>query len=564
MEDEGVETFLEDEYADYLSDIPSDFEDSESDVSACEIEDSFIQVQRNPQVLHVSSDSEESDRAIELDWSDVDPPRKNEAFKGSAGPNIFPRNKDKVEDVASMFVGDDLLEFIALETNKYHAQNSRRYKTSQKTGKWFDVTVTELKKWFALVIIMGLVRKSRINDYWSSNPLIETPIFSKTMSRNRFRQILAFLHFSDNENMPRNADRLFKIQRIIDYFSTKFKENFYPGQNIFVDEGMIPWRGELGFRVYNPSKIMKYGIFIRMLCDSSTGYIANFKLYSGAEQKLENMIMELLEHHLDKWHHLYMDNFHNSVGLARKLLLNKIRICGTIRSNRGLPETVKKAKLKPLESTFQRKGEILLQLWKTNKRRDMGMISTIHNADMVKTGKTDRKTDRPIQKPKCIIDYNQHIKRIDRADQFLSCYPIYRKTRKWTKKVALYLINCGLFNAFRVYEHLNVSSIRKIKYPDFLLLLSKAWIEDDAPDTRENVEIPTTFRAAHYDSTQRLSGNLQHQLVKICETDRRKRKRCRVCYVNKIRKDTSFMCKSCKVPLHLGECFANYHLKKKY
>jgi hypothetical protein len=58
---------LENKYADNLSDIPSDFEDSESYVSTCEsdvtllrrkIQKTFIQVRRNP---WVSSNSEESD-----------------------------------------------------------------------------------------------------------------------------------------------------------------------------------------------------------------------------------------------------------------------------------------------------------------------------------------------------------------------------------------------------------------------------------------------------------------------------------------------------------------------
>ena len=91
-----------------------------------------------------------------------------------------------------------------------------------------------------------------MDEYWFTNPLIETPIFSKTMSRNRFRQILTFIHFANNANMPYNANRLFKVQYLIDYFSKKFEENFNLPQNISIDEGMIPWRGRLRFKTYNP------------------------------------------------------------------------------------------------------------------------------------------------------------------------------------------------------------------------------------------------------------------------------------------------------------------------
>lgn len=37
------------------------------------------------------------------------------------------------------------------------------------------------------------------------NPLLE-PIFRKIMTRNRFRHILAFLHFFDNNSIYDNAD----------------------------------------------------------------------------------------------------------------------------------------------------------------------------------------------------------------------------------------------------------------------------------------------------------------------------------------------------------------------
>lgn len=94
------------------------------------------------------------------------------------------------------------------------------------------------------------------------------PYFRKTMSRDRFRQILQYLHFSDNDEIPTDStNRLIKIQNIIDYFTKKFQEVYKPNQNLPLDEGMIPWRGRLKCRVYNPMKIVKYGILNRMICE---------------------------------------------------------------------------------------------------------------------------------------------------------------------------------------------------------------------------------------------------------------------------------------------------------
>ena len=102
------------------------------------------------------------------------------------------------------------------------------------------------------------------------------------------------------------------------------------------------------------------------------------------------------------------------------------------------------------------------------------MISTIHDATIVKTGRKDRKTNLEIKKPYAVAQYNKFMKGIDRADQYLSYYSVLRKTVKWSKKVVLYLLNCALFNAFFVYRTLNIN--KKVKYRIFLHEVGRSWI----------------------------------------------------------------------------------------
>ena len=52
-----------------------------------------------------------------------------------------------------------------------------------------------------------------------------------------------------------------------------------------------------------------------------------------------------------------------------------------------------------------------------------------------------------IKKPYAVSQYNEFIKGVDRADQYLSYYSVLKKAVKWSKKVVLYLLNCVLFNA---------------------------------------------------------------------------------------------------------------------
>jgi hypothetical protein len=62
------------------------------------------------------------------------------------------------------------------------------------------------------------------------------------------------------------------------------------------------------------------------------------------------------------------------------------------------------------------------------------------------------------------------MKGVDRADRYLA-YSLLRKTVKWTKKVALWLINCALFNSFLVHTNQNRGS--KLTYKEFLVQVAK-------------------------------------------------------------------------------------------
>jgi len=52
---------------------------------------------------------------------------------------------------------------------------------------------------------------------------------------------------------------------------------------------------------------------------------------------LEDTELSLLDRNLGQNHHIYQDNFHNSVRLAQTLLDRNVTVCGTMRANRGIP-----------------------------------------------------------------------------------------------------------------------------------------------------------------------------------------------------------------------------------
>lgn len=120
------------------------------------------------------------------------------------------------------------------------------------------------------------------------------------------------------------------------------------------------------------------------------------------------------------------------------------------------------------------------------------------------------------------------MKCIDRADQLSLFCSILRKTRKWTEKVMLSLINCGIFNSFRAYNILNTQG--KMKYKQFLHLVVRDRITDNSHEgyleTETNVSSPFpggTGRAPHKDPPKSLSGDMkQHEPMCIPASGKKK------------------------------------------
>jgi hypothetical protein len=89
--------------------------------------------------------------------------------------------------------------------------------------------------------------------------------------------------------------------------------------------------------MYNPTKITKYGVLVRMVCEALSGYVCNMDIHAAEWKKLEDIVLPLLDRNLGQNHHIYLDNFSDSMKLAETLLDRMVRVCGTMRANRGIP-----------------------------------------------------------------------------------------------------------------------------------------------------------------------------------------------------------------------------------
>ena len=136
-----------------------------------------------------------------------------------------------------------------------------------------------------------------------------------------------------------------------------------------------------------------------------------------------------------------------------KLHGQKMNAIRTARQNRrDMPNDLKSVKLKKGDVVRRSSDKGLLALvWRDKK--DVRMLSTMHTAELVNTGKVNRDGE-PIMKPKCVLDYNRGIKGVGVADQLASSHHAVRNSIKWYKKVFLYLLDVNLVNSHLVYKEL--------------------------------------------------------------------------------------------------------------
>ena len=105
------------------------------------------------------------------------------------------------------------------------------------------------------------------------------------MSSSEFCNNMSFLHCCNNTKYPSQAqpgyDPRKKTGNVITILQERFAYASFPKQHLSIDEGTVPFKGQICFKVYKPYKPAKYGMKSFKLCDFSMGYYLKFGLYVG-------------------------------------------------------------------------------------------------------------------------------------------------------------------------------------------------------------------------------------------------------------------------------------------
>lgn len=471
---------------------------------------------------------------------------------------------DKPIDWFYLLVDSIFLEKICEYTNQYALElycSPNTIETSRIT-RWKDLTVEELKTFLGLAIHTGSIPLNRLQDYWKTHRLYNLPAFRQYMSRDRFLGILRCLTYcetpstftnqpSTSQANPQRNNRLFKVQELVDYFNNKMRYVYYPGRELAIDEAMLLWRGRLQIRQYVKGKRHKYGIKFYSL-NEPEGLAIQLKIYGGASDELagpghvNKVVLFLMRFMLNRGHSLFMDNYYNSFTLASKLLSNNTYCTGTLRSKRKHnPAEVENKSLKKGELVGQYAEGVLIGKWR-DKRNVLYISTQFENTLVTSINNRGQETEKPLP----IVQYNAHMKGVDRMDQFMSYYPMERKTLRWYKKVFFHILHLLLVNSQMLYNmHCHMTGCKKMTLYEFRLKV----LEELLPPVGNQLVTPPRRRP------------LDHTLVKFEGVDNQgksKRRLCRVCYKkgNK-NKRTAYTCSACpdQPGLCPVKCFDDFH-----
>ena len=180
---------------------------------------------------------------------------------------------------------DNIVKQFCLYAEQYVSTHTLRPRS--RIHQWIrdPFTDQELRRFFALVIIMGMIDYPQIEDYWFTSWPFATSTFSSVMSRDRFSLILRFLHLNDNSGYKQKGeagyDAIYKIRPFLTELLQRFEMMYTPEKELSLDEAMIRFKGRLSFIQYMPKKPTKWGLKAFVLADSKTGYTFRWHLYTG-------------------------------------------------------------------------------------------------------------------------------------------------------------------------------------------------------------------------------------------------------------------------------------------
>ncbi|KAJ8890768.1 hypothetical protein PR048_010277 [Dryococelus australis] len=202
-------------------------------------------------------------------------------------------------DAFTCFFTHDLVSLIVEETNRYagqHLVNNLNVPSNES------------------LTVIGVMRLSGYHSlphkrmYWQTQPDVHVSIVAEDMRRNRFDEIVRYLHIADNAAMD-GTDRMYKVLPLFDHLNSALKQ-ISIGDSAYM-------------RLLIPGAIF-------FILNHTVVHLHDFRPQVMGKEM--DVVMGLVDHlQLKKGTGLYFDNYFTSFSLLRNLKSNGIGATGTQR-----------------------------------------------------------------------------------------------------------------------------------------------------------------------------------------------------------------------------------------
>lgn len=468
-------------------------------------------------------------------------------------------------ELFELFWTEDIYSYLLDETRKYAL-----FKNYQDP----HITLDEIKCVFGIFILSGYNRKPGRRFYWDSKADMEHPMVKNAMRRNRFEQVLQFLHLADN-NSPDQMDKAWKVRPLMDKMKAQFLEHFTPEEEINYDESMVKYFGRHSCKQFIRGKPIRFGYKMWSL-NTRGGYLINFDIYQGKNPRsnenveirygkstapLVMMIEELRQVKKNLPYKLYTDNLFTSANLLQGMRDIEIWCTGTMRENRlpreiPLPpknELSKKANRGDYHHILDRESGILYVKWMENNV--VSMASTCYGTEpltQVKRFSQKEKKIVHVPRPHLIGRYNNSMGGTDLMDQNIARYRIAIRSKKWWWCLFTWMVDVSIENAWYIYNRAGNATPQLAFRRDIATAYLMRYGTASKGPGRPSTGLPSS-------SSNRISDNVRYDRMDHFLTYIPNKKRWR-CANEGCRSIVRTMCVKCGVGVCV-ECNLDFHQK---
>lgn len=480
------------------------------------------------------------------------------------------------------YIDDAILELIVEKSNQTYLF---------KKGHPLKLSLKELKVFIGISMVMSCLQYPHIRMYWENRWRV--PVISDNMCRTRFFTLRTSLKVVFDENVAENerkTDRLWKLRPLIDRIRNGCLRQSRD-KYVCVDEMMVPFSGVCTLKQYVPNKPNPVGLKVFVLANPN-GIVLDFIFYQGETtfpeltasgfSLGESSVLKLTES-LTPGHCIYYDRYFTTEKLVTELLSRGFLSTGTI-NNLRVPKDARLKSDKEMRKEGRGACDMLVRqdekvcILKWLDRKSVTMMSSVHGIEPMDTCSRYNKKEKTriqVKRPAIVKEYNGNMGGVDLADRMMSYCPMRARTKKWTIRTILHLLDVSVANSWLQLRQdqwchgvprKKIPQMRKYKLSLGEMLIysneEKSLELHDDPENENGLQESQTKKRScptpmPCDSKRRAGVDHMPEIADIKEWKKCRKPGCKG--------KTRTSCQNCKVFLCLvlnRNCFADFHQEK--